>query len=80
MPIKKSAIKTLKQSIVRRKRNVARKRTLKDTLKATTTSKDLPKAQSTIDKVAKTGLIHKNKAARIKSRLAKKVNGQGDKK
>ena len=30
-------------------------------------------AQSTIDKIADKGVIHKNKAARLKSRLNKKV-------
>lgn len=31
----------------------------------------LAAAQKSLDKAAKTGLIHKNKAARLKSRLAK---------
>ena len=73
MPITKSAIKALKQSEVKRVRNVNKKRTLKSVLKKTTDEKDLPKAQSVIDKIAKTGYIHKNKAARLKSRLAKKL-------
>ena len=30
-------------------------------------------AQSTVDKIASKGVIHKNKAARIKSRLSKQV-------
>jgi small subunit ribosomal protein S20 len=34
----------------------------------------LPKANSTIDKAAAKGVIHKNAAARKKSRLAKKLN------
>lgn len=34
----------------------------------------LPKANSTIDKAASKGVIHKNAAARKKSRLAKKLN------
>ena len=50
-----------------------KKKALKTVAKKTTTAKDLSKAQSTIDKAAKTGYIHKNKAARLKSRLAKKV-------
>jgi small subunit ribosomal protein S20 len=73
MPIKKSAIKALKQSEKKRVRNVAKKRTLKSVLKKTTTIEGLPKAQSVIDRVAKTGLIHKNKASRIKSRLSKRL-------
>jgi len=34
----------------------------------------LPKVASMIDKMAKTGVIHKNKAANLKSKLARKVN------
>lgn len=72
MPIKKSAIKALKQSEVRRVRNAVKKRNIKSVMKATD-KKELPKAQSVIDKAAKTDYIHKNKAARLKSRLAKKL-------
>ncbi|MCY8660611.1 30S ribosomal protein S20, partial [Bacillus spizizenii] len=35
----------------------------------------LTEAAKRIDKAVKTGLVHKNAAARYKSRLAKKVNG-----
>lgn len=73
MPITKSAIKALKQSEVRRVRNAAKKKTLKSVMKKTEKVEDLPKAQSAIDKIAKTGYIHKNKAARLKSKLAKKL-------
>lgn len=73
MPITKSAIKALKQSEVRRARNTNKKRNLKNAVKDTKTVEDLKKAQSTIDKIAKTGYIHRNKAARLKSRLAKRV-------
>lgn len=75
MPITKSAIKALKQSRVKRARNAIKKRTLKETMKKTVSEKDLSKGQSTIDKIAKTGYIHKNKAARLKSRLARKAAG-----
>ncbi len=34
----------------------------------------LPRAQSRIDKAAKNGVLHKNAAARRKSRLAKTIN------
>ena len=37
---------------------------------ATTVARDLQKA---LDKAAKSGIMHKNKAARLKSRLAKKL-------
>lgn len=36
--------------------------------------RDLPAAMKKLDKAAKAGVIHKNAAARRKSRLAKKVN------
>jgi len=36
----------------------------------------LTKASSTIDKAAAKGVIHKNAAARKKSRLARKINAQ----
>ena len=34
----------------------------------------LPSVESMIDKLAKKGTIHKNKAANLKSKLAKKIN------
>lgn len=34
----------------------------------------LPKVESLIDKLAKKGIIHKNKAANLKSGLMKKIN------
>ena len=37
-------------------------------------SEALPKVSSMIDKLAKRGTIHKNKAANLKRKLAKKVN------
>jgi small subunit ribosomal protein S20 len=37
----------------------------------------LPEVASMIDKLAKRGTIHKNKAANLKSKLAKKVNALG---
>lgn len=74
MPIKPSAIKALKQSKVKRERNVRRKKLLKDTIKKSTEEKDIPKVQSVIDRIAKSGLIHKNKASRLKSKIAKKLS------
>jgi len=46
-------------------------------LKAAGTSEmkeQLPSVAAMIDKLAKRGIIHKNKAANLKSKLAKKVN------
>ena len=39
-----------------------------------TVQKDLPKVISQIDKLAKKTVIHKNKAANLKSKLMKKAN------
>jgi small subunit ribosomal protein S20 len=39
-----------------------------------TAADKLPSVASMIDKLAKKGTIHKNKAANLKSKLAKKVN------
>lgn len=72
MPITKSAVKALKQSKVRQVRNAVKKKAIKEAVKKVT-DKTISKAQSTIDKALKTGYIHKNKAARLKSRMAKKI-------
>ena len=42
----------------------------------TVATEQLPKVASMIDKLAKRGTIHKNKAANLKSKLAKRVNAQ----
>ena len=39
-------------------------------------AEQFPKVASMIDKLAKRGTIHKNKAANLKSKLAKRVNAQ----
>jgi small subunit ribosomal protein S20 len=39
-----------------------------------TAGEQLPEVASMIDKLAKKGVIHKNKAANLKSKLARKVN------
>jgi small subunit ribosomal protein S20 len=82
MPLIKSAKKALKQSIVKRDRNRVWKRKYKTAIKNAclaieTKSKDadvlISDAYSLIDKVAKQNIIHKNKAARLKSGIAKKA-------
>jgi len=76
MPVIKSAAKKLRQTIVKTERNRSRRRALKemvDAYKKSPSVKSLSAAFSKIDKVAKTGVIHKNKAARLKSRLSKKL-------
>ncbi|HQY12437.1 MAG: 30S ribosomal protein S20 [Ferruginibacter sp.] len=50
-------------------------RDLKAADKKTATG-ELPKVASMIDKLAKRGTIHKNKAANLKSKLARRVNAQ----
>lgn len=37
-------------------------------------NEELPAVESMIDKLAKRGIIHKNKAANLKSKLAKRTN------
>jgi small subunit ribosomal protein S20 len=48
-------------------------RDLKASDKAAATT-EFPKVAAMIDKLAKRGTIHKNKAANLKSKLAKRVN------
>ncbi len=77
MPHHKSCVKRLKQAARAKTRNTAVKsafrRNLKDirTKAAAGEAIDLSSAYTTIDKVKGKGLIHKNKASRLKSRLAK---------
>ena len=83
MPITTSAKKALRQNRTRRIKNVARKETYKRAVKtyrklvvAKTkegVAEALAKAFQALDKAAKTNVITKNKAARLKSRLAKKI-------
>lgn len=83
MPITTSAKKALRQSKRRRVRNEARKAALKSALKkvdkliASKKNTELPEAMrhayKIIDKSAKHHLIHKNKAARLKSHLVKRL-------
>jgi small subunit ribosomal protein S20 len=79
-----SAKKRVRQNARRRARNRARKEVLKDAIKTFTaawTAGDVNKAETEfrsatrrIDKVAAKGTIHKNTAARKRSRLARKLN------
>ena len=77
----KSAIKRIRSNDAKKIRNryVAKTtRTALKTLRSATTKKEalelLPKVTSMLDKLAKKNIIHKNKAANIKSKLTKKVN------
>lgn len=80
MPNTKSAKKALRQSLKHRTRNLTWKRQTKSTAKQykrfidggnlEEAQKQLALAYKTLDKSAKVGVIKKNKASRVKSRLA----------
>ena len=78
MPNIKSAKKRVLVAKLRNERNKAAKTELKSVLKkARVEGADaaaIKTAAIKLDKAAGNGLIHKNKAARLKSRLAKKAN------
>jgi len=71
LPITKSAKKSLKVSRTKKAHNDKAKIQLSKALKKTDAG-NVSQTISVIDKSAKRGLIHPNKAARMKSRLAKK--------
>jgi small subunit ribosomal protein S20 len=76
MPIIKSAQKKLKQDIIRQRHNKAKTEKLKKAVKtfvAKPAQEKFSTLQSTIDRIVKSGLIKKNKAARLKSRLSKMI-------
>ncbi|MEK7594166.1 MAG: 30S ribosomal protein S20 [Patescibacteria group bacterium] len=80
MPIIKSAKKRVKTARKAAVRNSKTRRTLKSAIKLFTkspTSKSHSSVQSGLDKAVKKGVIHKNKAARLKSRAAKKAKAAG---
>lgn len=86
MPIIKSAKKRVKTAAKAATRNSKTKRALKTALKSfhaavTGKSKDAgdkhAKAQSAIDKTLKNGLVHKNKAARLKKQASAKAKAAG---
>lgn len=77
----KATQKDVRQSAKRRDRNKYYGKTTRNAirdLKELKTGKEggdaLPKVASMIDKLAKKGIIHKNKAANLKRKLTKKVN------
>ena len=82
MPITKSAKKALRQNLTNRARNTAKKEAYKKAVKVyrkivvekkADAAAELSKAFQALDKAAKTNVITKNKANRLKSRLAKKM-------
>lgn len=84
MPNIKSSERSVKTDAERRAKNFAVKSTIKTVTRKVTEAVDsgkaddakalLTKANSTIDKAAAKGVLHKNAAARKKSRMARKLN------
>lgn len=85
MPNIKSSIKSMKVDAKRRARNIFEKTRMKKAQKqvlaaiaagdAAKAKELLPAAQKAIDQAAANNTIHKNAAARKKSKLTLKVNG-----
>ena len=77
----KSSQKRIRSNDTKRLRNRYYTKTARTAIKAlraetdqTKAEGDLPKIASMIDKLAKKNVIHKNKAANLKSRLTKHIN------
>lgn len=84
MPNTKSAAKAMRQAVRRKVRNTKVKNNFKDAVKAVRklvlagkkaeAAEMMKKVMSSLDKAAKTNVIHKNKSARLKSRLSKSIS------
>jgi small subunit ribosomal protein S20 len=77
----KATKKDVRQAAKRRDRNRYYGKTTRNAIRDIKTLNDksaflekMPEVASMIDKLAKRGIIHKNKAANLKSKLAKKAN------
>lgn len=77
----KSAEKRIRSNETKNERNRYQAKTMRNALKEIRATKDkaqasemLPKLASMLDKLAKHNVIHKSKAANLKSSLAKMVN------
>ena len=78
MPRTKTAKKELRKNARRRVRNVANRNELRKAVKAyekslSSGAADLKKIYQALDKAVKARVIKKNKASRLKSRLAKRA-------
>jgi small subunit ribosomal protein S20 len=78
----KSALKRVRQTETRNERNRYQHKTTRNAvrrLRATTDKKEaeklVPEVTSMLDKLAKNNVIHRNKAANLKSSLKRYVNG-----
>ncbi len=77
----KSSIKRIRSNDAKRLTNRYQAKTMRNAVKDLRTDEvlasaveKLPKVIAIVDKLAKKSVIHKNKAANLKSKLAKKVN------
>ncbi len=77
----KATKKDVRQATKRRERNRYHGKTTRNAIRDLKENKEkkafdesLPNVLSMIDKLAKRGVIHKNKASNLKSKLAKKSN------
>ncbi|MBO9593059.1 MAG: 30S ribosomal protein S20 [Niabella sp.] len=76
----KATKKHARQALKRRDRNKYYGKTTRNAIKSLRATEgaeakeQLPLVESMIDKLAKRGVIHRNKAANLKSKLAKKIN------
>ena len=85
VPNTKTAKKALRQSIKRKARNLVKRKQVKAVSKGYSrlvasadlegAKEQLKAAYKTLDKAAKTKVITKNKASRLKSKLARKLAG-----
>jgi small subunit ribosomal protein S20 len=78
----KSAEKRIRANAAKQDRNKYQAKTMRNALKNLRSTKDkkaasdlLPGVASMLDKLAKKNVIHKSKAANLKSKLTKMVNG-----
>ena len=77
----KSSIKRIRSNDAKRIRNRYQAKTMRNAVKdlredetKKSAATKLPKVVAMVDKLAKKNIIHKNKAANLKSKLTKKVN------
>jgi small subunit ribosomal protein S20 len=77
----KATKKDTRQAASRRERNKYYGKTTRNAIRGLRAASDkkeateqLPSIESMIDKLARRGVIHRNKAANLKSKLAKKVS------
>jgi small subunit ribosomal protein S20 len=80
MAYHKSAEKRIRSTETKRVSNRYQARTVRNAVKTLKNTEDkeeaakkLPKVVSQVDKLAKKGVIHKNKAANLKSKLMKRI-------